>query len=170
MWPSGGGITAGGPNSCDFSDPVAIYPTTTLHTVFARLNQRLSGGVRFDVTALYANRSIEQIGGTLGTGALGTGAAGQATLAASSPFYRPTGDANDGLPQVVRYDYSPLFGTASSTQNTDLETWRVAPRSRSSWAPIGNSAGCSAMALPRRRSRMRRSARRHSLPLWPGGR
>lgn len=125
--PSGGGLTAGGPNSCDFSDPVAIYPTTTLHTVFARLNQRLSGGVRFDVTALYANRSIEQIGGTLGTGALGTGAAGQATLAASSPFYRPTGDANDGLPQVVRYDYSPLFGTASSTQNTDLETWRVAP-------------------------------------------
>ncbi|WP_165912341.1 TonB-dependent receptor [Novosphingobium sp. PhB165] len=125
--PSGSGIVAGGPNVCDFSDPVAIYPTTTLHTVFARLNQHLSSNVRFDMTALYANRSIDQIGGTLGTGALGTGAAGQATLTSASPFYRPTGDVNAGLPQVVKYDYSPLYGTRSATQETDLETWRVAP-------------------------------------------
>ena len=125
--PSGSGLVAGGPNVCDFSDPVAIYPTSTLHTVFARLNQRLSGGVKFDMTALYANRAISQVNGTLGTGALGTGAAGQATLTAASPFYRPTADANAGLPQVVRFDYSPLFGTRSATQQTDLETWRIAP-------------------------------------------
>jgi iron complex outermembrane receptor protein len=125
--PSGSGLVVGGPNVCDFSDPVAIYPTTTLHTVFARLNQRLSNGVRFDLTALYANRAIEQVGGTLGTGALGTGAAGQATLTTASPFYRSTADANAGLPQVVRFDYSPLFGSKSAKQKTNLETWRVAP-------------------------------------------
>jgi iron complex outermembrane receptor protein len=125
--PSGAGLTAGGPNACDFADTVAIYPTSTLHTVFARLNQHLSDSVRFDVTALYANRAIEAVGGTLGTGALSTGGTGQATLTAASPYYRPTGDANTGLPQVVRYDYSPLFGARSATQETNLETWRVAP-------------------------------------------
>lgn len=125
--PSGSGITAGGPNVCDYSDSVAIYPTSTLHTVFARLSQNLSDSVRFDVTALYANRAIDAIGGTLGTGALGTGATGQATLSIASPYYRNPGDANAGQSQVVRFDYSPLFGARSATQETDLDTWRIAP-------------------------------------------
>ncbi len=125
--PGGTGLVAGGPNTCDFSDPVAIYPTSTLHTVFARLNQHLSSSVRFDMTALYANRKIEQIGGTLGTGALGTGAAGQATLTTASPFYLSSADANAGRAQVVRFDYSPLYGLRSATQETNLETWRIAP-------------------------------------------
>jgi iron complex outermembrane receptor protein len=133
---AGGGIAPGGPVTCDFSDPTAIYPESTLHNVFARLTQDLSDSVHFNVTALYANRAIRATGGALGTGGLATGAAGTARLCPTtlvvagcirSANYRSPVGAQAGQPETVTFDYTPLYGVGSTTQRTDLETWSVAP-------------------------------------------
>ncbi|RZI61416.1 MAG: TonB-dependent receptor, partial [Zymomonas sp.] len=113
------------PNVCDYSDNIAIYPENTLHTAFARLNQELTDSLTFDVTAFYANRKIVGYGGALGTGALGSGATATATLAATSPFYRPVAGVTGA--QTVRFNYAPLFGDLSASQRTNLESYGVAP-------------------------------------------
>jgi iron complex outermembrane receptor protein len=123
---AGGGIAAGGPNACDLSDDMGIYPESTLHTAFGRLVQDLSDSIHFDVTALYSRREIDGQGGTLGSGTLG-GGTGDVTLTATNPNYRDPGGANAGLPERVLFNYAPLFGSRSNTQETDLTSWSVAP-------------------------------------------
>ena len=125
--PSGNGIARGGPNVCDYSDDLAIYPRNTLHTVFSRFVQDLSPAIHVDITALYAKRTIVGQGGTLGTGALGSGATATATLTATNPSYRPLTGAQAGLPQTVLFNYAPLFGARSAGQRTTLDTLSIDP-------------------------------------------
>ena len=124
--PSGSGL-APGLSSCDLSDNGAIYPVNTLHTVFSRFTQDLSDAVTFDVTALYARRTIRGNGGSLGTGALGSGGAGSVTLTPASPFYRPAPGLSPTASETVAFDFTPLFGPRAAKQETDLDSWAVTP-------------------------------------------
>jgi len=127
VW-SGTGIAAGGPVTCDLSDDMAIYPENTQHTVFGRFVQDLSDSVHFDVTAMWSRREIVGNGGTLGSGTLGSGATGDVTLNSGvNSTYRDPGGANAGMAERVLFNYAPLFGPRSNTQETNLTSWSVAP-------------------------------------------
>ncbi len=124
--PSGAGIIAGGPVGCDLSDDLGIYPKNTLHTAFGRFTQDLNDSVRFDVTAMWARREIMGNGGTLGSGTLG-GGNGDVRLGLGDPNYRDPGGANAGADTRVLFNYGPLFGARSNTQETNLTSWSVVP-------------------------------------------
>jgi len=127
---SGSALTRGGPLTCDYSDNVAIVPSLKSHNVFGSLVQELTDSIRFDMKFYYAKRDTVGNNGTLGNGQLGTGAETIATLAASNPNYRalPTGDANLGLTQTVRFSLAPALGARSAVQRTNLETFNITPQ------------------------------------------
>ena len=125
--PSGAGLTAGLSN-CDLSDNTAIYPVNTLHTVYGKFVQDLNDWIHVDISALYASRQIRGNSGALGVGASpGNGPAGQATLTPASPFYRLAPGQSATASETVRFNYAPLFGANSATQNTNLESYSVDP-------------------------------------------
>lgn len=121
---SGTGLVAGGPNTCDPSADMAIYPRTELHSSMARLTQDLADWISADVTALYANRKTTGFGGALGAQGSTTGTV---TVTSANPFYRSTADANAGKSQTVRFNYGPVDGDLAGRQETALESWSVAP-------------------------------------------
>lgn len=129
--PSGAGL-ASGLSTCDPTDDQSFYPQSKKHNVFARLNQDLSEGLSFDLTAIWARRETLQNGGTLGIGNLSVGT-GSGTLASSSPFYRPITDPADpnfglNLPQTVAFNYGPIAGGRSAQQRTVFETFQIVPQ------------------------------------------
>ena len=121
---SGSNLAAGGPNVCDPTDDTALFPESEQHNVFAKFNQDLTSNLRFDVSALWANRKSTGNNGTVG---LNGNTTGTLTVSPANPFYRDTGDANAGLDQTVLFNYAPALGARSLANETELDTWSVTP-------------------------------------------
>jgi iron complex outermembrane receptor protein len=127
---SGNSLVAGGPNTCDYAQDVAVLPDVTSHNVFGSVMQNLNDNIRVDLKFFYASRKIQGNNGTLGNGQLGTGSESVVTLQPSNPNYipLPAGDPNFGRPQQVRFSLGPVLGYRSATQDTNLDTWDITPK------------------------------------------
>lgn len=121
---AGDGLAVGGPNVCDVSDDVTVYPSATLHNIFSRVTQDLTESIRFDASLLYANREVVGANGPLGGNGQTTGTV---TIRDTNPFYREAPGAA-GAAQTVRFNYAPIAGFRSMENRTDLETWSIAPQ------------------------------------------
>ncbi len=135
---SGTSLAAGGPVVCDQSDNTTVYPDTDQDNVFARINQDFTDSLSFDMTALWARRSTEMNGGTLGSDNFRSATIASVTFVpvgvtpgrgqVANSLYRPLpGGASGVLPETITFNYGPAFGARSGTQKTVLDTTEIAP-------------------------------------------
>ena len=125
--PSGAGVVAGAPSTCDASDATAVYPRSTHHNVFGRLTQTVNDWLSFDISGLYSHRLTLANNGVFGGGTNTSSNAATVTLAPTNPNYRNPGGAQAGLAETVRFDYSPVLGAHSLPYRTVLDTYNITP-------------------------------------------
>lgn len=123
---SGGGLAAGGPNTCDPSDDVDLFPSEKQDSVFARLTQNLSDSLKFDVSAYYSRRTSTAVGVPLAMGSTVT-VRSPVTNPATGNFYYRNVAADPNANQVISYNYVPAFGRDAFKGTNAFEQWGVTP-------------------------------------------
>jgi iron complex outermembrane receptor protein len=119
-------LTTPGISSCDDTDNTNVVPETRRHNVLAGFNQDLTSTVKLDVRAIYAYRRDDSAIGPLFSGQTGANGA-PLTITSTNPYYRQIPGAPAGESQQVTFNYGPVLGNASNTNQTTLESWNITP-------------------------------------------